>query len=342
MKKLSLLFASVFVSAFIFSIGANGQQRDPLITRTFQATTIKAAEVITSGGSINLNGDAGSQAVVEVFVSRDNWPVARIKQTLEENYIIDIKVENGKLYVEAKQKSNFNQSRQGLNISFKISVPKQVNSNLRTSGGSIRIGNLSGSHDFKTSGGSITVDNVSGNINGQTSGGSVNVKNAHDNIDLKTSGGSITASDCSGKINLVTSGGSVTIRNLNGNINATTSGGSITASNIQGTLKTGTSGGSMRLNGISGNVDARTSGGSMTVEVVSVSEYVKLSNSGSLSLSLPAGHGYNLNVRANRIETSGLADFRGNTSSTNLEGTVGRGGALIEVRTSQRVSLSFR
>ena len=340
---LSVLLVSVLLNANLFTVRANEQQKDPYMTRTFPASSIRAVEASASGGSITINGDAGSQATVEVFVSGNKLSDERIKELLEENYSIDIKVEGGKLYAVAKSINRItNWNQQGLSISFKISVPKQVNSNLHTSGGSIHIANLSGAQDIKTSGGSLTVENVSGNIAGTTSGGSINVTNSSDNINLKTSGGSITARDCSGKINLKTSGGSVKMSQLDGTIDASTSGGSITADNVRGTLKTGTSGGSVKLSGISGNVDAKTSGGSMNVEMESVSDYVKLSNSGNTNLSLPAGRGYNLKIRANKIETSGLKDYRGNVESRSMDGTVGNGGPEIDVRTSQRVNLTFK
>ena len=342
MKKLFVLFVGILLSATFFTVYAEEQEKSPFLTRTFPASSVKEVESATMGGSLTLTGNTDSEAVVEMYVSRDNWSVEKIKQVLDENYTIDIRVENGKLYAVVKQKrSNMNWNSQGLSISFNISVSKQVNSNLQTSGGSIFISNLSGSQNFKTSGGSLTVENISGNTVGRTSGGSITVTGSKDNIDLQTSGGSIIAKDCSGKIDLKTSGGSLRLSNLSGNINAATSGGSVMASDIKGTIKTGTSGGSVRLDGISGNLDAYTSGGSMDVKITSVSDHVKLSNSGSLSLSLPAGKGYNLSVKANKIETSGLKDFRGNMESSKIEGTVGNGGPEINVKSSQRVRLSF-
>ena len=341
MKKIFILLASVILCANSCSV-TKGQGKVPLMTRDFPASSIKEVEAITSGGSLTLSGDADSKAMVEVYISHSNWSDEKIKQVLDENYTIDIKVENGKLYAVAKQKKTIsNWNSQGLSISFKISVPKQINSNLQTSGGSIHISNISGSQNFKTSGGSLMVENVSGNTVGSTSGGSITVKGSTDNIDLTTSGGSITAKDCNGKINLITSGGSLNLNNLGGNIKATTSGGSVIANNINGTLITGTSGGSMKLNGISGNVDAQTSGGNIDVKMKSASDFVKLSNSGNITLSLPAGKGYNLKVKSNKIETSGLKDFRGNTDTKSMEGTIGNGGAEINVNSSQRVRIVF-
>jgi DUF4097 and DUF4098 domain-containing protein YvlB len=343
MKKLLVLFAGVLLSANFFTVHANkNQEKDPFMIRTFSASTVKEVEAVTAGGSLTLTGDADSKAVVEVYVSRSNWSTKEIRQSLEKNYTIDIKVENGRLYAEAKRKGNStNWNQQGVSISFKIIVPRQVNSDLKTSGGSIHIHNLSGLQNIKTSGGSLTIEQVSGSITGLTSGGSITVTASKDRIDLKTSGGSITAKDCSGKIDLKTSGGSLNMRNLNGDIHATTSGGSISASDITGTLKTGTSGGSVRLDGISGNLEASTSGGNMDVRMTSTSDYVRLSNSGSLNLTLPANRGYNLNVKANNIESSGVKDFHGRMERRNMEGTVSNGGPEINLKSSQGVRLSF-
>ena len=129
---------------------------------------------------------------------------------------------------------------------------------------------------------------------------------------------------------------------LDGTVDASTSGGSITENGVNGTLKAGTSGGSVKLNGISGNVDAKTSDGSMEVNMEAVSDYVKLTNSGNTALSLPGGKGYNLKVKANKIDTSGLKEYRGNIDNRNIEGTISNGGPEIEIKTSQKANLTFR
>ncbi len=287
MKKLSAFFIGVLLTVNIFTATAKEDQKDPFMTRTFPAASIKSVEVITSGGRIAVNGDTNSEAVVEVYANHNKWSDEKIKQVLEENYTIEIKVESGKLHALARPKANIkNWKTQGLNISFKISVPRQIDSHLRTSGGSIQLNDLSGSQDFTTSGGSLSVKNVSGNIVGRTSGGSIVVTNSKDNIDLKTSGGSITATNCEGKIDIATAGGSLRMSNLSGNINAITSGGSITASNINGIFKTSTAGGSitatncegtinmataggsLKMSNLNGNINAATSGGSITASNV--------------------------------------------------------------------------
>ncbi len=310
MKKLRVLFVSVLLIANLFTAVAKKQQRAPYMTRTFPASSIKSLEVSTSGGSITVNGNAGSEAVVEVYVNRNgrlNKQMKRMNeqiiQVLEENYAIELKVEDGKLYVAAKQKGMFaDWESQGFIISFRINAPKQVDSNLQTSGGS------------------LTVENVSGNIVG------------------KTSGARIIAKNCDGKIDITTSGACLKMSNLNGSINAVTSGARVTASNINGVIKTETSGADMKLDNISGSVDAKISVGSMNVTMKSVSDYVKLSNNGNINLTVPANKGYNLKIKANEIATSGLKNFNGNMDN----GTVGNGGAEIEIKESLRAYLAFK
>jgi DUF4097 and DUF4098 domain-containing protein YvlB len=270
---------------------------------------------------------------------QSNLSDSEIKQTLEKDYTIDIKAEGGKLYAVAKPK---NVGRQKLNIAFKISVPKKVSTNLQTSNATIQISDLSGSQNLKTSNGSVTVENVSGKIAGSTSNGSVTVTNSNDDIDLRTSNGGITVKNCSGKMIFQTSNGSVNMNDLKGNISATTSNGGVTASKLNGELTVGTSNGSVKADDVSGSVNVRTSNGGITVTMVSVSDYVTLSTSNAnIDLSIPALKGYNLKARADKIETSGLANFSGTLDKKNLDGRTGNGGAKIELSTSGKVNLSF-
>ena len=204
MKNILIISVLSFVS--ILTVYAN----EPVMTRTFPATSITSVESYAYGG-ITLNGDAVSEVVVEVYFSspQSNWSNEKIKQTIENNYTFDIKIENGKLYVVVKTDKNYRSEEMGT-ISFKITVPRQVNSSLETLGGNIQISNMSGSHELKTIGGSLIVENVSGKIKGNTVGGNINVTNAKEIINLSTVGGNITAKDCSGDVNLNTVGGKIT------------------------------------------------------------------------------------------------------------------------------------
>jgi hypothetical protein len=340
-------FLALFIITCQAVVALGQDNKTPFLTKSLAGSNIKNVSVTTSGGSITVSGDPAQQPRIEVYVTNNNGfkPLdEEIKKRLEEDYNLDIKVSGGELRAVAKNKHEGNWDwRRSLNISFKVYVPKNVATDLQTSGGSIHLDNLNGEEKFETSGGSLHIDHLTGNIHGRTSGGSIHVSNSRDNIDLETSGGSVNADNCSGTIRLGTSGGSLHLNNLNGKINAETSGGSVQASEIKGELRTGTSGGSVNLTGLTCSLDTYTSGGSIHVQMKEASKFVKIDASGGhVDLQLPSKQGYDLNVHADKVTAElGNGNFNGTKDKDRVEGKLNGGGIAVNVSGSNRVNLSL-
>ena len=318
---------------------AQGQNQAPYLSKSFPKGSIKNVLVKTSGGSIEVKGGNEAEARVEVYVNANNGISNRLsKEEISErlsNYDLNVSVSNQQLIATARPKNNSMNWKKGLSISFKVFVPKEVSTDLNTSGGSINLSDLSGQHSFKTSGGSLNLQRLSGDIGGKTSGGSINVSDSRKNIDLETSGGSINARNCQGAVRLRTSGGSLNLEGLSGSVNATTSGGSVKASNIKGELITGTAGGSMSLNGLACSLESSTAAGSVHVQFAQLGKYVKISSGGgNVDLQVPSGKGLNLDVRASKINAKGLNNFSGLHKEDRIEGKLGGGGIPVEVSVS--------
>lgn len=344
MKKILLL-----VTALTSIIYTNAQDdKVPYMTKSLSGDNVKDAKVETSGGSIQVTGVAAGEARIEVYVRSSNnqysYTKEEIKQKLEEDYTLDIGVSGGRLSAIARTKKNNMDWKRGLSISFKIYIPASSNTDLSTSGGSIRLENLNGDHDFRTSGGSLNIDRLTGKIKGRTSGGSIKIAHSKDNINLHTSGGSINAEDCIGTLELKTSGGSLNLRDLLGSVEAHTSGGSIHGNDIKADLVAHTSGGSVNLKDISGSLDASTSGGGVHVELTELGKFVKLSNSGgNIDVTLPANKGMDLKLSGSRINTGSLKNFSGKMEEDEVNGTLNGGGVPVTVRASSgRVTLTLK
>lgn len=315
-----------FILLLLFTSVSAQQKEVTLVNKKFTASSIKNLEVQTSGGSIRVNGDAGSEASVEIILNpngNSRKSGKDLKTIFEEEYDLDLDVRSGKLIAKATRKSS--KGNNPLSVSFRISVPAKTATQLKTSGGSIALSNLEGDQDFATSGGSLSIENLKGNITG------------------KTSGGSIKATDCLGKLTLATSGGSLQLQRLSGNITATTSGGSITANQIVGTLDARTSGGSIRLDDSEGAISASTSGGSITASLNKVTNPLQLKTSaGSIRLTLPKG-GYNLDLRGTRVNADRIDNFSGSVKKEAINGSINGGGYAIAASTSGgTVSLSWQ
>lgn len=298
-----------------------------LTSKTYPVASIKALKVATSGGSIQVSGDANSEAIIQMYVRPNNnrkLSQNEIEEILERDYEISIEERNGTLEAIAKRKNN-NNWKNGISISFKVQTGNKISTDLSTSGGSIQLYALNGVQQFKTSGGSLTIDNLEGQIHGRTSGGSIKASNAMGSIDLSTSGGSIRLDE------------------LSGDIKVSTSGGSIKGSSIKGSLYASTSGGSVNLDDLNCSVRASTSGGSVSAQLNDMPGDVALSTSaGSVNLQIPANAQANLDLKGFKVNADRLTNFNGSNSKGKLVGSINGGGVQVSASTSAgSVNLSF-
>jgi len=342
-------FLALVACSLLLVATVNAQtDKTPFMTKSLSGQSVKNVMVQTSGGSISVAAAEGSQARVEVYVTpgngKESMTKEEIQQRLNDKYNLDVNVANGKLSAVAKSKEKNIDWKKALNISFKVFVPSAVSTDLNTSGGSISLVNLSGTHEFSTSGGSLNIDKVTGNIRGRTSGGSIEIEDSKSDIDLNTSGGSIEAKNCNGKIKLRTSGGSLTLNDLNGDIDANTSGGSVHGKNIQGELQAHTSGGNIHFDDMACSLETSTSGGNIDVSFKSLAKYIRIHNSGgNIALELPKNKGLDLKLEADRIKTDKLENFSGDVDDEKIKGKLNGGGVDVDVHSgSGKITLTLR
>lgn len=316
---------------------ARSDDKTPYLTKAFSGN-INAVRAETSGGSLTVEGGTDRNAKVEMFVHSNNWNgrdelnKAEIDERLKD-YDIRIAMEGSTIVATAKRRGNNDDWKKSLSISFKFYTPRAITTDLRTSGGSINLSQLSGNQRFRTSGGSLSLTDVDGELSGQTSGGSIHLDRCRTKggMDLQTSGGSIEARASSGDMRLHTSGGSIRLTDLNGKIDAQTSGGSVQGSDLTGEIKASTSGGSVRLSNVAGSVDANTSAGSVEVSIVKLGEYVRLSTSvGSVRVKMPLDKGISLNLSGSNIKIP-LSNFNGDTEKNRIRGTLNGGGVAVNI-----------
>lgn len=338
--KMKQLLTFVLSAMICLSAAAQDSNDKPYVTKNFNNASLKELQVETSGGSISVQGGQSDGFKVEMYVRGNGWNGNKelSKEEIEdrlEDYDILIGTEGSKVVATAKRKNNLSwNEKRNISIAFKVTAPRNVATNLKTSGGSIRIASLTGSQNFSTSGGSLKIDDLDGMINGRTSGGSIDVAHCSKDINLHTSGGSIKAQELKGKIELKTSGGSIELNQLNGDVVAHTSGGSIRGEGVDGSLDAGTSGGSVRLAGVSGSVRANTSAGSIELELKSLGKYVDLSTSaGSVRVSMPLDKGVDLNLRGNRVAIP-LKNFDGSAEKDRVQGKMNGGGVPVTLSAS--------
>jgi DUF4097 and DUF4098 domain-containing protein YvlB len=320
------------------------QESELVIEKKFNG--VKRVLVGTSGGNISVTGGSTSGAVVKVQVRPSNYnekvPEQELRARLERDYELKVEMVGDQLQCSAKPKRKVDW-KQGLSVSFDLVVPNKTTNDLATSGGNIVLRDLEGTQKLATSGGNLVLEGCKGQLRGTTSGGNIIAERLTEDVELSTSGGNVSVEECRGKLRFTTSGGNITLEDLDGNITAKTSGGNINGDELKGEIETQTSGGNVEVDNVSGSLKASTSGGSMNVSIIQTGSYVELSNSGgNIRVELPAGKGYNLNVRGDDLNTTSLSNFSGTISDNRIEGKLNGGGIPVNISRAGKVNLIFK
>ena len=155
---------------------------------------------------------------------------------------------------------------------------------------------------------------------------------------ITTSNGAIRASDGAGPGRFRTSNGAIHIINFKGEVNAETSNGTLELTDVEGPVTGHTSNGAIRGKGLRGALDLTTSNGSVDLAYSGApvpAIRVRTSNS-SITLRLPGD--VNARLSANTSNGSITSDFemmvKGEVSRHRMDGTLGSGGPLIDLQTS--------
>ncbi len=306
------LFAGLFASSAVLAHA----RIDRTVEKSFTVAGAGLLKVETQGGGIKVV--TGSDKTVKVTAKQ------RIRANSEaeaDEILAKLELTMNQMGNDVTVVSRYERKPAGFSfgswppvqVDFTVTVPANYSTDLRTSGGGVSVGDLSGKVLVHTSGGGITLGKMGGVVKAHTSGGSISLGEARAEVDLQTSGGNITVGRVAGAANLETSGGSIRIDAVEHTIRAHTSGGSIRAA-IVGPLREdcslSTSGGSVRVDvdkAAAFRLDASTSGGTVDASGLTLT-LEKATRSGSRLAGAVNGGGPLLKLRS----SGGGIDIRTN------------------------------
>lgn len=224
-KFLGIVLLTIVSFLFYSNIfGADVDRLGVIHEKTFKVKDGQRLELYASMGDVKIS--TWDKDELYVKVSGSSKVEKKFEFTFEEtSYGVKI---------EAKREGgggwfNFNWFSSGNDLMFEISLPKKFVVKAKTSGGDMRVRDLSGEVDLNTSGGDIDLLNYKGDGQLHTSGGDIKCENSGGNLEVSTSGGEINLKSTNGKIDAGTSGGDI-ILDYSGNnegVELHTSGGDI-------------------------------------------------------------------------------------------------------------------
>jgi hypothetical protein len=323
---MSVRFALLGVCLVACSFAA--QAAEKRLDRTFTVAPGGRLTIEADSADLRVEGTSGDKVVVHILISGSERMVERMNLSAEQS--------GNDVAVIAKQGKgswfNIGWTRGGR---VEVQVPHNYNIDIRTSGGDITVGQLQGDARGKTSGGDIRLTELTGPVDMSTSGGDVRAEQVEGNTRLNTSGGDIEVARINGDLDAKTSGGYIHLDDVVGKVLARTSSGNVIARGIRGDSELKTSGGDIRAT-IDGKIGAHTSGGDVTAELVGANRGISVSSSGGdLTVRVPKGTAGELNAASSG--GSVRAEIPVTTSETGehkLTGTLNGGGNPIYARTS--------
>lgn len=288
---------------------------------------------VKSGGRLNVLSEFGAieirtaeQETVEIVITKASKSklVGKVQKMLAD-FELAFEHEGTDLHIRGTFKRGLKHWQKQLNLAkihFLITVPQQYNVDLNTANGGISVADLMGEVRVKTSGGSLCFGNITGTVWGHTSGGSIEAVNITDDVQVRTSGGSLRLGAIHGFVSGRTSGGSIKVVDCSGGTDVRTSGGGIW------------------LGGIGRNVTARTSGGSIQAAMMTQpqSECSLRTSGGAITCTLIPDVAVDLEAKTSggRVSTDFVVEsvIQGKAPKNRLEGRINGGGPLLKLRTS--------
>jgi beta-lactamase regulating signal transducer with metallopeptidase domain len=224
-----------------------------LTTITIGKQTVAAMATVATGDSIiekTIDASAGERLTLDLAAGGSivvhGWdePRIRMRATLAGRDWRDVRVTLERTRNGAQLQSGFSEPPRSWSTdnTFELWVPRHMDINLSSAGGSVAISDLTGEFRGHTGGGAITIEGANGSATLTTGGGDVSVMNS-------TLGGTVS-----------TGGGGVYISNVSGGLTGSSGSGPVVRDGIGGTPGWRSSVGYSRASTVTGGVD-----GGMTV-----------------------------------------------------------------------------
>lgn len=290
----TIFLGVLFVLATVLVLGdaVGGEKR---FERKFSVSPGGVLTLETDRGSVTVTGTAGNEVVVQARMEGRDKDI--------EKFAIEASQTAGGVEVTGKGPKDFWRFLRGIefDVEFTVSVPKDYNVHLHTSGGDVKVSQLKGKVDGGTSGGDVILKQIEGPTKVETSGGNIEVEGVKGTIHAETSGGDVRLKTVTGDVHAETSGGNIGVEDVEGKVQVETSGGNVV----------------VKVRGANKGVHAETSGGNVTIAIgKTVGALIDASTSGGdVICDLPV-------------------TVSGKISDSHVKGTANGGGELIYAHTS--------
>ena len=320
MKSLQLLGAALAL-AFLGVVGVAPAQaaQEGHFDKTLSVNGAVDLDVSTGSGNIAIHpGGAGQVQIHATIRANDGWFSGRDVESRIQYIEQHPPVEQDGNTITIGHESDRELMR-NISISYDITAPAETHLHSATGSGNQTVDGLVGPVDATTGSGDLRLTSIGAGVTARSGSGGIRLNGVKGNLRASTGSGDIRAEDVAGSMSASTGSGDVTLTQ--------TGGGDVDVSTGSGTVE---------VNGVKGAVRIGTGSGNISAQGTPTADWRLHTGSGDLTVTLPQQASFELHAHANSgsIHSTFPITVQGTISPRHLEGKVGTGGPVVELRTS--------
>jgi DUF4097 and DUF4098 domain-containing protein YvlB len=302
----------LLAAVFVMNSPAIVQRPEGRFQQTLPVSGPVQLRIATAAGSIKVRKGDSNSVRIQAQIRADSQGDAALVRDIEQNPPVRQSGNTITIGTEVRRWDH-------VSISYEVTVPAETRVEARSGAGS------------------VGVYDVAGPLDAASGSGSVNAENIGARVAVKSGAGSIAVSRAGGDVSATTGSGAMEFNDIKGSAEAETGSGSISVSGATGRVRVHTGSGRIRVAKANADVDAKTGSGGIEVDGHPKSARWELrTSSGSVTVSLPSGTGFELDAHAGsgRISTAHQLTRTGASGKHELRGLVGRPDNRIFIRTT--------
>ena len=191
--------------------------------------------------------------------------------------------------------------------------------------------------DLYSTGGEIRIEDLTGGLRGRVRDADAEIRGVSGPVKLKIANGSLEVEELTGSLEVTTDVGDIRAAWITGAVEARTNDGAIVLRHVTGDATAKSLDGDLELREIGGAVTARTERGRVTVGFAGNAGGTIETERGDLAIELAEGGGADLDARAadGTVELANGLPWRGEHADGRAIGTIGEGGGRLVLRSAR-------
>lgn len=284
--------------------------------RTLQVSGPVDLDLRTGSGTIRIHAGAdGSVHVSATIRAGDSWFGMSAREKVKKIQSNPPISQTGNIVSIGRIEDS--DLRNDVSIDYDLTVPAQTHLKSTSGSGNQTISGIKQSVSVSSGSGTLYIDNAGADVHATTGSGSIKINSAKGPVEAMAGSGEIHAIGVGGDIKVHTGSGDIEIEQ-----------------STPGNVEAHAGSGHLRLHSVKGRVSARTGSGGIEADGEPQGQWNLGAGSGGVELRFPAQSSFNLDAESRSgYVTVNRQVSDGTSTRKHVQGKVGNGGPLVEIRT---------